>query len=95
MPTALQQAIAAIKSGDKPAGKRLLAAALQENPHEEAAWIWMSAVVDSDAQRRDCLTRALAAVLGAILKLPPLKRALASRQVKSRYLERLITRVGV
>ena len=39
--------------------------------------------------------RALAAVLGAILKLPPLKRALASRQVKSRYLERLITRVGV
>jgi hypothetical protein len=26
---------------------------------------------------------------------PPLKRALASRQAKSRYLERLITRVGV
>jgi ferredoxin len=39
--------------------------------------------------------RALAAVLGAILKLPPLQRALASRQVKSRYLERVIARVGV
>jgi ferredoxin len=34
--------------------------------------------------------RALAAVLGVILKLPPLKQALASQQVKSRYLEGLI-----
>ena len=39
--------------------------------------------------------RVMAAILGAILRLPPLKRALASRQVKSRYLERLIARVGV
>jgi ferredoxin len=36
--------------------------------------------------------RALAAVLGVILKLPPIKQAVASRQVKSRYLEYLITR---
>ncbi|MHB0971839.1 MAG: 4Fe-4S dicluster domain-containing protein [Thermoanaerobaculia bacterium] len=36
--------------------------------------------------------RALAAVLGAILKLPPIKQALASRQFKSRYLEAMITR---
>ena len=35
--------------------------------------------------------RALAAVLGVILKLPPLKQALASQQVKSRYLEALIS----
>ena len=34
--------------------------------------------------------RALAAVLGVILKLPPLKQALACQQVKSRYLEALI-----
>jgi hypothetical protein len=34
--------------------------------------------------------RALAAVLGVILKLPPLKQALASRQVKSRYLDKLL-----
>ena len=33
--------------------------------------------------------RALAAVLGAILRLPPIKRAMASKQVKSRYLEAL------
>ncbi len=37
--------------------------------------------------------RALAAVLGVILKLPPLKQALANQQVKSRYLETLIQRL--
>ncbi len=36
--------------------------------------------------------RALAAVLGVILRLPPVKQAMASRQVKSRYLEALLTR---
>jgi ferredoxin len=36
--------------------------------------------------------RALAAMLGAVLKLPPLKRALASEQMKSRYLEALTAR---
>jgi ferredoxin len=34
--------------------------------------------------------RALAGVLGVILKLPPLKQALASSQVKSRYMEALV-----
>lgn len=38
--------------------------------------------------------RALAAVLGVILKLPPIKQALAREQVKSRYLEALINRWG-
>ena len=36
--------------------------------------------------------RALAAVLGVILNLPPIKQVLASQQVKSRYLENLIAR---
>ena len=36
--------------------------------------------------------RAMAAILGVILKLPPLKQAMASRQMRSRYLETLITR---
>jgi ferredoxin len=35
--------------------------------------------------------RAMAAILGVILKLPPLKQAMASKQMKSRYLEYLIT----
>ncbi len=34
--------------------------------------------------------RALAALLGAVLKLPPFKRALASEQMKSRYLVKLL-----
>ncbi len=37
--------------------------------------------------------RALAALLGVILKLPPIKQVLASKQVKSRYLEQLIQKV--
>jgi hypothetical protein len=36
--------------------------------------------------------RALAAVLGVILRLPPVKRALATDQVKSRYLAALVAR---
>ena len=35
--------------------------------------------------------RALAALLGAILRLPPFKQFLANKQVKSRYLEKMIT----
>jgi ferredoxin len=38
--------------------------------------------------------RALAAVLGAILKLPPAKRILASRQFRSRYLISLLRKYG-
>jgi ferredoxin len=34
--------------------------------------------------------RAMAGLLGAILKLPPIKQTLANRQIKSRYLEALI-----
>ena len=35
--------------------------------------------------------RALAGVLGVILKLPPIKQLLANQQIKSRYLETLIS----
>jgi hypothetical protein len=34
--------------------------------------------------------RAMAAILGVILKLPPAQQALASRQLRSRYLDRLL-----
>ena len=36
--------------------------------------------------------RAMAAVLGAILRLPPVHRAMAGRQLGSRYLDKLIER---
>ncbi len=35
--------------------------------------------------------RAMAAILGVILKLPPIKQAMASHQMKSHYLERLLS----
>jgi ferredoxin len=37
--------------------------------------------------------RALAAVLGTLLKLPPIKQAIASRQIKSRYFEHVIQKM--
>ncbi len=39
--------------------------------------------------------RAMAAVLGVILKLPPIQKAMAMDQVKSRYLEALIDRMAL
>ncbi|HBG06396.1 MAG: (Fe-S)-binding protein [Geobacteraceae bacterium GWC2_58_44] len=39
--------------------------------------------------------RAMAAVLGAILRLPPVKRLMASSQLKSRYLERILAGVDI
>ncbi len=39
--------------------------------------------------------RVMAAILGVILKLPPLHRLLASRQMKSRYLEFLFAKTQV
>jgi ferredoxin len=38
--------------------------------------------------------RAMAAILGVILRLPPFKQALASRQLQSRYLDRLLGSAG-
>ena len=39
--------------------------------------------------------RALAAVLGVVLHLPPIKQVMVSRQVKSRYMEYLITHIRI
>lgn len=39
--------------------------------------------------------RALAAVLGVILRLPPIKQAMASQQMKSRYLEYLVQKINI
>jgi Na+-translocating ferredoxin:NAD+ oxidoreductase RNF subunit RnfB len=39
--------------------------------------------------------RAMAAVLGVVLRLPPIKQVMATQQVKSRYMETLINRLKV
>src|SRR3990170_4195175 len=56
----LSQAIDAIRRGDKAGGQRLLAQVLRADPRSETAWLWMSQIVETDAQRLDCLRRMLA-----------------------------------
>lgn len=56
----LARAIAAIRTGEKERGRLMLAEIIRGDPRNEAAWLWMSAVLDSDAQRRECLERVLA-----------------------------------
>ena len=68
---ALEQAIEAIQYGDRTTGKRLLAQALQADPYSVQAWLWMSEVADTDAQRRECLERVVA--------IEPQNRAARSR----------------
>ncbi|MFO7683880.1 MAG: Yip1 family protein [Chloroflexota bacterium] len=56
----LKYAISLIKSGDKEAGKEELLKILQEDEKNDRAWVWMSAVVETDELRLDCLEEALA-----------------------------------
>jgi hypothetical protein len=55
----LNQAIKYIKSGDKDYGKHLLVEVLNADPTNDKAWLWMSAVVDTDEMRRECLEKVL------------------------------------
>ena len=55
----LQAGIAAAREGRRAEARALLKEALQANPMSEQGWLWMSAVVDTDAERRVCLERVL------------------------------------
>lgn len=55
----LQDAVALIKAGDRQGGQRILAVLLAQDPANEAAWLWMSSVVDEDEQRQYCLKQVL------------------------------------
>ncbi|WP_198539664.1 zinc ribbon domain-containing protein [Chloracidobacterium thermophilum] len=55
MSDTLEQAIAAVKAGDKSMGGQLLNQVLQTDPRNETAWLWMTAVVGSDEERRKIL----------------------------------------
>ncbi|MBN1583201.1 MAG: YIP1 family protein [Anaerolineae bacterium] len=54
-----QQAVTAIKLGDKTTGQRLLAQIIRGDPDNSQAWLWMSGVVNNDEQRHYCLERVL------------------------------------
>jgi tetratricopeptide (TPR) repeat protein len=52
--------IAAAKAGQREIARQHLQAAIRQDPRSELAWLWMSGLVDTPAQRRDCLQRVLA-----------------------------------
>ncbi|MCB8984208.1 MAG: hypothetical protein H6659_10300 [Ardenticatenaceae bacterium] len=56
----LQQAIAAVRSGDNKKAQYLLTQTLQENPDETQAWYLLSLLVDSEEKQVTYLNRVLA-----------------------------------
>ena len=79
----LQEAIKAIKAGNKAAGKRLLIEVLKVDRRNEAAWLWMTNVVDDKDERKKCLQN--------VLKINPqneaAKRGLALLQQEHKVLQ--------
>lgn len=59
--TLLANAVAAIGLGDHGTGQRLLAQLLRDDPNNAQAWLWMSEVAATAAQRRECVIHALLA----------------------------------
>jgi hypothetical protein len=55
----LQAGITAAREDRRAEARALLQQALQANPRSEQGWLWMSAVVESEAERRICLERVL------------------------------------
>ncbi|MFT3891028.1 MAG: hypothetical protein QM730_05290 [Anaerolineales bacterium] len=55
----LNQAIAFIKAGNKPAALPILKEIIQADPQNENAWLWLYSCVDDVKQKRYCLQKAL------------------------------------
>ena len=55
----LDQAIAAAEAGNRRNALGLLAQVVQLDPWNETAWLWLAELVETDAQRIDCLERVL------------------------------------
>lgn len=53
------QGIAALKAGDKVLAYRLLTQSLSVEPSNELAWLWLSGVVQDNAERLYCLEKVL------------------------------------
>lgn len=56
----LQAGMLAAREGRQSEAQSLLKEALQANPNSEQGWLWMSSVVETEAERRLCLERVLA-----------------------------------
>ena len=57
----LKRAIAHINAGELDQGRALLERALEQDPKNDRAWVWLSGCVDNPMQRRICLQQALTA----------------------------------
>ncbi len=57
--TTLKQAIAAYKGGRRAEARLMLEQILAQDRMDEGAWLWLSAVVDSDKERAACLEHVL------------------------------------
>lgn len=60
MSDALQQAIVAVKTGERSRARQILSEILQAEPENPLAWVWLSRAVTTTEQRRACLDRATA-----------------------------------
>ncbi len=58
--TYTQKGIAAARGGNHNLARQFLEAALAEDPDDAVAWLWMSSVVHTPAEKRECLKRVLA-----------------------------------
>lgn len=58
--TMLDDAIEAIRNGDKHGGRQILEQILETEDDNEEVWLWLSSVVDSDEDREICLENVIA-----------------------------------
>jgi hypothetical protein len=57
--TLTEQGIAAVKSGDLQTARRLLTNATDQDPKNQAAWLWLSGAVNTDQEKQYCLEQVL------------------------------------
>ena len=57
--TLLKNGIRALHGSDKPRARLLLQEAVQVEPQNEQAWLWLSGAVETDVERWQCLSRVL------------------------------------
>jgi Tol biopolymer transport system component len=58
--TLLRTAIQAAQSGNKAVARAILEQVIEQAPDNELAWIWLASVVETSAERRNCLQKVLA-----------------------------------
>ena len=59
MTTLTQQGIEAMRRGDKVTAHQLLQQAVQQNPQDINAWLWLSGAVSADQERLHCLQQVI------------------------------------